>query len=169
MPELLEDREFCERITHCFLIRNPLKSILSYYRLDPGLSCEEVGLVAQWQHYQGIEKMGLTKPVVLEAEAIQSDTKVAMKLFWQALGLDYKEKAFAWSRESIPQDWQYVKGWHEQVGGSTGIKSVNPSDDTKAREDFDRVVEQAPQLRGYLEIHLPCYQALKQHSLTAAG
>lgn len=166
MPELLEDREFCAQITHCFLIRHPRKSILSYYRLDPDFSCEEVGLASQWQHFQGIEKMGLTKPVVLEAEAIQSDTKSAMKLFWKALGLDYKEKAFEWSSESTPQDWQYVKGWHEQVGGSTGINSAKPSDDSKAREDFERAVELAPQLKEYLEFHLPCYQALKQHSLT---
>ena len=41
------------------------------------------------------------------------------------------------------QDWQYVKGWHEQV------------------------VEQAPHLKQYLEAHLPSYEAFKAHSLTA--
>lgn len=169
MPELLEDREFCERIVHCFLIRHPYKSILSYYRLDPDFSCEEVGLAAQWQHFQGIEKIGLAKPVVLEAEAIQTDTKSAMEMFWKALGLDYKEKAFEWSSESTPQDWQYVKGWHAQASSSSGIKAAKPLDDAKAQREFDQAVEQAPQLKEYLDIHLPCYQALKQHSLTTVS
>ena len=29
MPEILEDESFCRRVRHCFLIRNPLRSILS--------------------------------------------------------------------------------------------------------------------------------------------
>lgn len=169
IPELLEDVEFCVRIRHCFLIRHPRKSILSYYRLDPDFSCEEIGLAAQWQHFQGIQKMGLEKPVVLEAEAIQSDTKSVMRLFWQALGLGYIEKAFEWNSESTPQDWQYVKGWHQQVGGSTGIKSVSAEDEEKATREFEQAVEQVPHLEQYLKTHLPSYEALKAHSLTASA
>lgn len=167
IPELLDDADFCRCIRHCFLIRDPRKSILSYYRLDPNLSCDEVGLAAQWQHYQGIEALGLEIPVVIEAEAIQSNPKSIMRLFWQSLGLDYREEAFAWNSESTPQDWQYVKGWHEQVGRSTGIKSVKPADDIEAQQEFDKAIEQAPQLKDYLDYHLPCYQALKQRSFSA--
>ncbi len=167
MPELLDDIEFCCRIRHCFLIRHPRNSLLSYYRLDPGFSCEEVGLVAQWQHFQGIQKMGLEKPVVLEAEAIQSDTKSVMRLFWNELGLDYKKDAFEWSSVSTPQDWQYVKGWHQQVGASTGIKSIAVKDEEIVAEEFQKAIDQAPHLKQYLNAHLPSYEALKAHSLTA--
>ncbi len=167
MPELLEDVEFCARIRHCFLIRHPRKSILSYYRLDPEFSCEEIGLNSQWQHYQGIEKLGLEAPVVLEAEAIQSDTESAMRLFWQALGLDFVARAFAWSSDTTPQDWQYVEGWHQQVGLSTGIRSVSVEDEKKAITDFEKTVQQAPHLKVFYETHLPSYEALKAHSLTA--
>ena len=59
IPELLEDHEFCTQIRHCFLIRSPLKSILSYYRLDPEVSLDEIGIDSQWLHYQGIEQLGL--------------------------------------------------------------------------------------------------------------
>lgn len=46
IPELLEGREFCACIRHCFLIRQPRKSILTYYRLDPEFSCEVLSLTA---------------------------------------------------------------------------------------------------------------------------
>ncbi len=166
LPELLEDREFCKQIRHCFLIRHPLKSILSYYKLDPGLSLEEIGLQAQWQHYQGIEKLGLETPIVLEAEVIQTDTKATMRLFWQALGLDYREQAFDWNNESTPQDWQYVKGWHAQVSASGGIKAVSQADEDKARADFQQAAKEAPQLQEFLDAHLPSYEALKTRSLS---
>ncbi len=167
IPEILEDQEFCARIRHCFLIRHPLKSILSYYKLDPGLSLEEIGLQAQWLHYQGIEKLGFEKPVVLEAEMIQADTKSTMRQFWQALGLDYSDKAFDWSNESTPQDWQYVRGWHVNASSSAGIKPMIADDETNARAAFEAAAQQAPQLNDYLQHHLPCYQSLKQRSLTA--
>ena len=169
MPELLDDHEFCARIKHCFLIRHPLKSILSYYKLDPELSLDEIGLQSQWEHYQGIQKLGLETPVVLEAEVIQADARSTMGLFWKALGLDYREQAFDWSRESTPQDWQYVKGWHANVSSSGGIKAISQADEEKARSEFAIAAETAPQLMQYLEAHLPSYEALKARSLTAEG
>ena len=166
MPEILEDHEFCSQIRHCFLIRHPLKSILSYFKLDPGLSLEEIGLEAQWLHYQGIENLGLEKPVVLEAEVIQSNTQATMRKFWESLGLEYRDRAFDWSKESTPQDWQYVKGWHANASTSAGIKSVTAEDEDKAKIEFEKAAQQAPQLTTYLQHHLPSYQSLKQNSLT---
>ena len=167
IPELLEDIDFCSRIRHCFLIRHPRKSILSYNRLDPDFSCEEIGLNAQWQHYQGIEKLGLEKPVVIEAEAIQADTKNAMRQFWQALGLDFIDRAFAWSSDTTPPDWQYVEGWHQKVGESNGIRSISSEDEQKSLIAFEKAVLQAPHLEGYYKAHKQSYEALKSRSLTA--
>ena len=164
MPELLNDVEFCTRIQHAFLIRNPLKSILSYYKLDPQVSLEEVGIQSQWQHFQGLQRLGLN-PVVLEAEAIQADTRSIMRSFWDSVGLDYCEHAFDWNDESTPQDWQYVKGWHQHASGSGGIKPINAGDDEKARAEFDRAAEEAPFLHDYLAMHNESYQALREYGL----
>ena len=56
LPRLLEDRAFAERLTHTFLIRDPVKAILSYYKLDPDLTLEEIGLEAIWTHIQGVRE-----------------------------------------------------------------------------------------------------------------
>jgi len=167
MPELLDDADFCENVRHCFLIRHPLKSILSYYKLDPGLSLEEIGLQAQWDHFQGIEKLNST-PIVLEAEAIQSDARAVMRLFWENLGLDYREQAFDWSNKSMPDDWQYVKGWHANVSSSAGIEAFSQANEDRAKFEFAQICREAPHLQTYLDAHLPSYQALKARSLSAA-
>lgn len=167
MPELLQDTEFCRRVKHCFLIRHPLRSILSYYKLDAEVEMHEIGLESQWQHLAGLREMGIDG-VVLEAEAVQQDTSGAMKVFWQALGLDYREQALSWNEESTPEDWQYVQGWHENVSDSKGIKQQTTADQEKYRLEFESLCRQAPQLQDFLDHHLPFYERLKQQSITAS-
>jgi hypothetical protein len=104
VPEILQDHDFCRRVRHCFLIRNPLRSIMSYYRLDPDLALDEIGIEAQWQHLRGLQQLDIDNSVVLEAEAVRADTTGAMRLFWQSLGLDYKSEALNWKQESTPQE-----------------------------------------------------------------
>ena len=50
MPHILSDMQFSESLVNCFLIRNPVATISSYFRLDPDVTCEEIGLEAQCLH-----------------------------------------------------------------------------------------------------------------------
>lgn len=166
IPEILKDEVFCQRVRHCFLIRDPRRSILSYYRLDESVSLEEIGIEAQWRHYEGLQALGIDDAIVLEAEVAQADAIGAMARFWQALGLDFREQALNWNRQSTPADWQYVQGWHQSVSGSSGIRPSGSEDASKAAEEFDSACLDAPRLRDYFDFHQPFYERLKQHSLS---
>ena len=166
VPEILQDHEFCRRIRHCFLIRNPLRSIMSYYKLDPDLVLDEIGIEAQWQHLQGLQQLGIENSVVLEAEAVQVDAARAMGLFWQSLDLDNNEQALSWKQGSTPQDWQYVQGWHQSVSDSQGIRALSSLETEQAVIEFDQLCQQAPQLNDFLNHHQSFYDQLKQHSVT---
>ncbi len=168
IPELLEDVDFCRRVRHCFLIRNPLHSIMSYYKLDNQLTLDEIGLEAQWRHFDGLQKLGIDNCVVLEAEAVQANAAKAMRLFWQALDLDYSEQALSWGQDSKPKDWQYVQGWHQSVSDSQGIRQSSAPEKEQARLEFEKLCDQAPQLRNFLQHHLVYYHRLKAHSITRA-
>ena len=164
LPELFEYGKFCRRIQHCFLIRHPLRSILSYYKLDPGMSRYEIGLEAQWQHFCRLRDIGIEPGPVIEAEKIQADSAGMMRRFWHELGLDFREQALGWEAGKIPEDWDYVKGWHGSVGDSAGIRPVE-SDLQEAEQAFGEACEQAPRLREYLEHHLPFYRHLQQYAV----
>jgi len=166
MPQILDDEEFCRRIRHCFLIRNPLRSIVSYYRLDPTVSMSEIGIEAQWLHLQGLHALGIDDCLVLEAEAVQDDSVAVMSLFWQALGLEVREHALSWEQDQIPADWQYVQGWHQSVGASSGIRRSSLAEEEKSRAEFEDLCKIAPQLSGFLQHHLPYYENLRARSLT---
>ncbi|MGI9308528.1 MAG: hypothetical protein ACR2P6_04650, partial [Gammaproteobacteria bacterium] len=164
MPEILDDTGFCTRIQHCFLIRDPLRSIVSYFKLDPDVELDEIGMESQWWHLQGLQQMGINNSVVLEAEAVQDDPAQAMRRLWEPLGLDFKEQALNWEQGSMPGDWEYVQGWHQNVSESQGIRALSEAEAEQAKAEFDLLCARAPQLMDYLQHHLPCYQRLRAHS-----
>lgn len=164
MPELLDDVDFCRRIRHCFLLRDPLRAILSYYRLDPDFALDEVGFEAQWRLFDGLRALGIEDSVVLEAEAVQRDPAGMIGRFWRSLGLEYVSEALHWKQGEIPSDWQYVEGWHESVSASSGIQPPADDDDGPGAE-FARACQQTPALRQYLEHHRPFYQRLQRFSI----
>jgi len=168
IPELLQDAEFCKRIRHCFLLRNPMPAIMSYYRLDNGVTLDEIGIESQWLHFQGLQALGIEDSIVLEAESVQADPAASLRRFWQALGLDYSDHALSWDDGSTPGDWQYVEGWHQSVSASRGIRAQAPRDEQRVTDEFSQLCREAPQLAQYMQHHLPFYQQLREHSLDRA-
>ena len=167
MPEILQDREFCQRIRHCFLIRNPLHAILSYYRLDADVTLSEIGIEMQWRHFEGLQRLGIDDNLVLEAEAVQADSVSCMRQFWSALGLEDRQHALCWDKTTSPDDWRYVQGWHQSVTESSEIRRILPTEEQSKTADFERLCQSAPQLQSYLEHHQLFYHKLRKHSLTS--
>lgn len=159
VPRLFEDEAFARRLTHSFLIRDPLRAIPSYYKIDPGITDWEIGYRAQWEHVDYVRhRLGL--PVtVIEAETISADPRAAMAAYWNSVGLGFAAHAFEWRRET-PEDWKYVEGWHHTAVTSTGIKPQAPRD--QALAEFEAAALTAPRLRDYLANHEPAYRKLHE-------
>ncbi|MEM7221584.1 MAG: hypothetical protein AAF495_01305 [Pseudomonadota bacterium] len=164
MPRILDDPALAPRLTNSFLIRNPLRSILSYHKLDPELTSEEVGLEAQWRHYEALAACGAAL-VVIEAEAVQADTAGAMNAYWEKIGLPAAPHAFNWNGDTPPEEWQQVAGWHGDVASSSGIRPPDPEEDAKQEATFDAAAAEAPRLRELLAHHRPFYEKLKRATL----
>lgn len=78
VPRLFDDEAFASRIRCAFLIRDPRRSIVSYYKLDPDVTLEEIGLEAQWRHLEWLRSCQGRTPLVLEAEQVQTAPAKAM-------------------------------------------------------------------------------------------
>lgn len=163
LPYLADDVEFAARLTNVFLIRNPVASIASYYRLDPEVSLEEIGIEAQWQHFEFLEKHGLKSPIVLKSEDIQNNPERVMAAFWKAIDLPYRD-AFNWS-DDTPEDWEQVGGWHGDVSKSKGIRPMDADHADKAQVRFETMAEAAPVLHDLLAHHRPFYDLLAARAL----
>ncbi|KIC09027.1 hypothetical protein RA19_17200 [Leisingera sp. ANG-M1] len=163
MPRILQDAAFRDRLVNCFLIRNPIASIPSYYKLDPDLTLEEIGLEAQWRHYTGLKQAG-HDPLVIEAEAVRSDTRGTLARMWEKIGLEFSEAAFDWQNEN-PKDWQQVDGWHGDVSSSRAIRPLTLEEIAGQERKFFALARKEPRLLDYLEHHLPYYLRLKGAAL----
>jgi hypothetical protein len=107
VPHIFEDPDFLDRVTHSFLLRSLKASIVSYAKLDPDLTCEEIGIEAQWQHVSYLTARSGKPPVVVRSEGIQADPAGQMQKYWMAVGLPDKPEALNWN-EPAPKDWQQV-------------------------------------------------------------
>ncbi len=164
LPEIYRYPCLASRLRHLILIRDPQKSILSYFRLDPGVTREEIGLKAQWDLYEWLSRNSETPPFIIEAETVQKDPIGTMTRAWKHMGLPVINSAFEWTADQIPEDWQSVSGWHQAVIASTEIRQVDIDDKDKTREQFERVASLNPVLSEFLEYHQPFYDKLKAAS-----
>jgi hypothetical protein len=161
-PSIQDHAGFSARLINVFLIRDPRRSIISYHRLDPAVTLEEIGLEGQWRHFEWIRECTGEATIVLEAEAIQANPTTVMKALWQHVGLPYLDRAFNWKDDPLPADWAEVAGWHQEVSSSKTIlpKPMESDEELKAR--FQAVANDSPHLHAYLAHHMPFYERLKQ-------
>lgn len=163
VPQIFQDAEFARRLTNGFLIRDPVQSIPSYHKLDPGLTSEEIGLEAQWRHFAWLSETLDVQPVVLDADLVQRDPAAVIGAFWARIGLQDRPQAFSWSATETPEEWGQVASWHGAVGASSGIRKAEPEADREAA--FETVAGANPRLRALLDHHRPFYRKLEAHAL----
>lgn len=159
VPHIFADTAFFGRITHSFLVRDPRASIVSYAKLDSGITLEEVGLEAQWIHASHLIEQGGRQPVVMRSEALQADAVGQMRRYWNAVGLDEKPEALDW-KDPAPSDWQQVSGWHQEVMSSKTIRPPSADQDRETQAQFDRLVSKAPHFADYYAHHAAFYAKL---------
>ena len=78
LPRILEDTAFLNRLTHGFLVRDPVASIASYHSLDPEVTDEEIGLEgAATLLHDGIKAVTGQAAPVISAEDVRDDPRLA--------------------------------------------------------------------------------------------
>ncbi len=161
MPHLMADEDFARRITHSFLIRDPMASIVSYAKLDPDVSLSEIGLEAQWQHAEAIRALTRQAPVVVQSESLQNDPEGQMRAYWRAVGLADMPDALRWEDEA-PADWQQVSGWHRDVMASKSIRPWTDEDVAKTAKQFAALIAEKPHFAAYHAHHAPFHAKLAE-------
>ena len=154
-----DDVDFIRRMSSTFLVRDPAQSIPSYYRLDPGVTLEEIGCEAQYRCFERFGDVTGQTPLVVDAQDLVEDPAGTLRAYCRALELPFMPHALAWDAE-LPEAWRDVGAWHADLAASTGIVPSRPSD----RPGLDA----APHLRGYYEHHLPFFTKMHVHRLAPA-
>ncbi|MCP9484014.1 hypothetical protein NNA36_18790 [Shimia sp. CNT1-13L.2] len=165
MPHILKDEAWQGRLVNCFLVRDPVASIPSYFKLDPEVTLDEIGLEAQAEHHKALVAAG-EKAVVVRAEGIRGDAKGVLSALWAEIGLTPADHAFDW-QGAQPEDWKQVEGWHSDVTRSKGIRPITAEEVQAQKAKFEAMSREHPAMRRYLTHHQPHYEYLCSQALGA--
>lgn len=151
--ELAGDLGFAREMTHVFLVRDPVESVLSYAKKQADFTCEEVGVEGQWRLYQTLVAAGCD-PLVVRSEAIRENPAREMARIWAHQGLPDAPQALSWEA-GVPESWAHVAHWHPEVTSSGGIKPPEAGRDLAA----ELAALGAPYTE-YVAHHRPFYERL---------
>lgn len=141
---------------HTYLIRTPARSGPSYYRLDPGVTSEEIGLDAVYRHFDTVANFHGTAPVVIDADDLTRDPVGTLRAYCQVVGLPFLERSLRWDNSAVPKEWMHVAGWHHDLANSSGLGKV---------EQAIHSPEIAPELQALIDYHMPFYEKLRTYRL----
>jgi len=120
-----------------FLIRHPIRSIPSYYRLTvPPLSAttrfhyfnpEEAGFREERLLLQFLIDSGLLKKenvILIDADDLLDNPRAVVEEYCRRVGIEFREEMLSWEEKERYEEFERGRGFHEDALRSSGLKAV---------------------------------------------
>jgi hypothetical protein len=119
-------RDWLDRLTHAFLIREPEEMLASLLRSYPQAGLADTGLAQQWEIFQRVaERLGRAPPVVLASDVLRDPQAMLTKLC-EALGVAFLPAMLSWVPGRRATDGVWASHWYAGVEASTGFEHWRP-------------------------------------------
>lgn len=139
---------------HTFLIRNPYDVARSLINCGYFVA-KEFGIKELYELYQFVLDNLESSPVILDADDLLEYPDETMRVYCEAIGIEYEVGMTTWQPGPVPGwDREVCAGWHDSVMNSSGI--VKRCRKTEAYK-VDDLPEEAIRV---VEACMPCYKAM---------
>ena len=119
-------RDWLDRLTHAFLIREPDEMLASLLRTYPEAGIADTGLPQQWEIFERVsQRPGRAPPVVLSSDVLRDPQKMLTKLC-DALGIGFLPEMLSWAPGRRMTDGVWAPHWYAAVEASTGFEPWKP-------------------------------------------
>jgi hypothetical protein len=119
-------REWLDRLTHAFLIREPDEMLASLLRTYPKAGLADTGLLQQWEIFERVAgHLGRAPPVVLSSDVLRNPRTMLTKLC-EALGVAFLPAMLSWAPGRRDTDGVWAPHWYAAVEASTGFEPWRP-------------------------------------------
>jgi hypothetical protein len=138
------DRGWLDRVTHCFLIRNPQEVISSLVKFIPEPRLEDTGLAQQVEIFRRVRRRTGATPLVLDAQDVLEDPRALLDLLCRNVGLAFDEAMLSWAPGPRESDGVWARHWYAEVEQSSGFAPYSPKSEPvpdRLRELYDRCLE----------------------------
>jgi len=124
LPDM--SREWLDRLTHAFLIREPDGMLASLLGTYPQAGLADTGLPQQWEIFERVaERLGRAPPVVLSSDVLRDPTTMLTKLC-RSLAVDFLPEMLSWAPGRRRTDGIWAPYWYAAVEASTGFEPWRP-------------------------------------------
>ncbi|NEO99767.1 MAG: hypothetical protein F6K58_14025 [Symploca sp. SIO2E9] len=154
---LVKDECFLQNMVNTFIIRNPAKSIPSYYFLDHNIIKDEIGYQQQYHLFEKTAELSGQIPVVIDADDLQSHPEEIIASYCKRINIKFIPEALQWN-SSYNKQWDVWKIWHADVASSNKIYngSINQYEENVTNND---------RIRELYDYSFPFYQQMYQHRI----
>jgi hypothetical protein len=154
---LFDELPLSTQVTHTFIIREPSDAIASHYAVNPAVTRDEIGYEHLHEIFERVWHDTGEVPVVVDADALVTAPRAIVGAYCERLGIPLIDRTLSWAPEDRPE-WSRTKQWHQDAANSSGFRPT-------ARA-YDVTCDNDPTLAGYLDHHLPFYEALLRHAIS---
>lgn len=124
LPEI--SRDWLDRMTHGFLIREPREMLASLMKNVPEPRLEDTGLPQQLELFELVRLRTGKVPPVLDARDVLEDPRQTLTRLCQAVGVEFSESMLSWPPGRRSTDGIWAKYWYDAVEKSTGFEPHRP-------------------------------------------
>jgi len=120
------ERGWLDRLTHCFLIREPGEMLTSLVKHLPHPRREDTGLPQQIELLHHVQRCTGVTPPVLDARDVLDDPRRMLSLLCQRLGVPFLKEMLSWPPGPRETDGVWARHWYAEVEQSTGFRPYKP-------------------------------------------
>lgn len=159
-------KEFLDRVSHSFLIRDPAKVLSSLHNsykkagFNSGFEPEEISFGPQQQLFDLLVDHCGTHPIVIDSDDLLEDPATMVRMYCEAIGIAFIAEALHWERGSRSEVLWYDNNediWHASLRDSDGLRPM-PRKFVEPRSLPDN-------LSKHYDMFLENYSALYPHRL----
>ena len=152
LPHL--ELDWIDRLTNCFLIRDPREMLTSLLRVFPEANLADTGLRQQVSLFERVRAATGKTPPVLDARDVLGNPRFELSKLCAAVGVELTEAMLHWPPGRRDTDGIWAKHWYGRVEQTTGFEPPLSRDDP-VPEDRKELLKECEEL----------YRTLHQHRL----
>jgi hypothetical protein len=152
-------RDWIDRVTSAFLIREPERVLASYTRTWEDVSLEAIGVPQQVEIFERVaDRLGRAPPVIDTADVL-ADPRGTLAALCGACAIPFSEAMLAWPAGRRTSDGVWAAAWYAAVERSTGFGPPDRRPLPALDGPLARIAEAAR----------PAYERLRGHRLVATA
>jgi hypothetical protein len=152
LPEI--DRNWLDRVTNAFLIREPREVVASFSKVAGVPRIEDTGFRQQLEIFNWVRSRTGRVPPVVDARDVLEDPPRLLRSLCQALDVDFTDTMLSWPPGPRETDGVWARYWYDNVLRSTTFGPYKPKSDPVP-----------PHLDGLLQEAIEIYRQLCEYRL----